>query len=91
MDKDNLLEQKNKIFQNNGLLHTPVHKLLSDNYRYVEISMNVNNIPRPILTRNNHYWLPENISNSVINNTKSSNNICDILFAYNRNKNKYSS
>lgn len=83
MNKDNLLEQRNKILKSNKNVFTHVYGLQSTNCGYVEISMNIRDIPRPVLKRNNYYF-PEKTSTHVTNHTTYSNNICDILFDYNR-------
>jgi len=83
MNKDNILEQRNKILKSNKNICTYAYRLPSSNCGYVEISMNIGDIPRPVLQRNN-YYLPEKTSTIVMNNNTISNNIRDILFDYDR-------
>ena len=82
MNKDNILEQRNKILKSNKNVHTHIYKSQSTNCGYVEISMNIRDISRPILKRNN-YFFPEKSSTHVTNHTTYSNNLCDILFDHN--------
>jgi len=83
MNKDNILEQRNKILKSNNNVHTHIYKLQPTNCGYVEISMNIRDIPRPVLKRNNYYF-PEKTSTHATNHTTYSKNICDILFDYDR-------
>jgi hypothetical protein len=76
MDKDNRLEQRNNTLENSTSVFTYVYKLQPTSCGYVEI-------PRPILKRNN-YCFYENMPTNIMRNATYSNNICDILFGYNR-------
>lgn len=81
MNKDTILEQRNKILKSNKNIYTYAYRLPSSNCGYVEISMNIRDIPRPVLQRNN-YCLPKTTSTHATNHTTYSNNIRDIFFDY---------
>lgn len=85
MNKNDILEQRNKIIKSNDKVNTYIYQLSCSNNGYVEISMNINDITRPVLKRtSNSQYLFSNIIKPDVTSDIHSNNIGDILWTYYR-------
>lgn len=77
MNKDEITEQRNKILKINTYIFTYTYQPSNCNHGCVETTINIRDLSRPVLKRNNAGYFDEIISTQDV---KSHNN-CDILYS----------